>query len=120
MTPNEKRKKELLDQVSEACDTQEGESSWDPTVVLVMPEPCKNCLMGANRLVSEKVATIMLERIAEAGNTFQCHLSTIAGDPRCCNLFFKANSSLTVRLAKMNGWWERKWIEGPDGEDVWE
>lgn len=118
MTPNEQRKWDLLEQVTEAGEN-EVEGSWDPTVVLVMPEPCKNCLMGANRLVSEEVATKLVDSIIEKGNTFECHLSTIAGDPRCCNLFFRANLTLVVRLAKMNGWWERKWIEGPNGENVW-
>lgn len=83
---------------------------WEPSIVLVMPEPCKNCLLGPDRLVPDEHRDDILEQLNINGCIFECHISTIAGQPRCCHKFFEQNLSLVVRLAKMNGWWEYRGI----------
>ncbi len=76
---------------------------WEPTLLKVMPEECANCLLGPNPLVDEESIQQHLDQCAEM--VFQCHLSTIAGKPRCCYQFFEQQISLVARLAKQYGWY---------------
>lgn len=94
-----------LDQMAQALSDAEERKErepWDPGIVLVMPEACANCLLGPDPLVGSEVIKDILAQCGDG--TFNCHLSTIAGRPRCCFTFFKEGRSLAAVLAKSGGW----------------
>lgn len=73
----------------------------DPSIMLVMPKRCKNCLFSTSKIVSDTRRDELLDHCNETGVAFLCHEGTIAGNERVCRGFFDGNHSLVVRLAKM-------------------
>jgi len=100
--PNADKVDQMFQALNDAEEREEREP-WDPKIVKVMPEACANCLLGPDPLVGTEVIEDILAQIAGVG-TFTCHLSTIAGRPRCCFTFFQEGRSLVARLAKHGGW----------------
>ena len=76
--------------------------SWNRQTLLVMPEACANCLLGPDPLVDPATIKSILAQCTE--RVFTCHLSTIAGRPRCCYTFFDEGRSLAAVLARWQGW----------------
>ena len=89
-------------QALDDSEEREDREPWLKKIVLVMPEPCTNCLLGPDPLVGAEEIKSILAQCTE--RVFFCHLSTIAGRPRCCHTFFEEGHSLAAMIARWKGW----------------
>lgn len=68
----------------------------------VYKEPCKNCLLSSDRIVSgERMKDIILE-CKKNQQHFICHKASMNGDDICCKTFYDelGNYSQLIRIAK--------------------
>lgn len=68
----------------------------------VFKEPCKNCLLSKDRIVSAGRAKEIIKDCAVNQTYFICHKASMKGKETCCKTFFDNLSHLSnvARLAK--------------------
>ena len=64
----------------------------------VYDQPCKNCLLSKDRIVSPERAKIIIGECLKAQTHFICHKSSMEGGEVCCHRFYKKFKN---RIAKL-------------------
>ena len=84
----------------------------------VYKEPCKNCLLSTERIVSAKVAKQIINNCKRNQSHFICHKATIEGKDICCHTFFTKLGYLSqlARIAMRLGF--VKYVDQPDSEKL--
>lgn len=67
----------------------------------VYKEPCKNCLLSPDRIVSPERAKDIIQSCAKSESHFICHKASINGKEICCKNFFDkfGHVSKSIRMA---------------------
>ena len=84
----------------------------------VYAEPCQNCLLSPDRIVSSKRAKQIIKDCAQNQTHFICHKASMNGQDICCKTFFDTLGHLSknIQFAK---WLDVvKFIPLPDGEKL--
>ena len=71
----------------------------------VYAEPCKNCLLSPDRIVSSKRAKQIISECAKDQTHFICHKASIDGKDICCKTFFDKLGHLSKNIAMA------KWLD---------
>ena len=61
----------------------------------VYKQPCKNCLLSKDRIVSGQRAQEIIQECAQNQTYFICHKSSMKGGAICCKTFFDNLSHLS-------------------------
>ena len=71
----------------------------------VLSEPCDQCLMSENLIVSKERRKQLLQQIARDGSFFVCHKSTLQNRECCCRAWYDTlgHTSNIVRIAQRFG-----------------
>ena len=55
----------------------------------IYDQPCKNCLLSKERIVSPKAVKQIIAECVEQQTHFVCHKSSMEGGDVCCHSFYK-------------------------------
>lgn len=68
----------------------------------VYSEPCKNCLLSKDRIVSSKRANDIIKSCAQNQTHFICHKASMNDQDICCKTFFDklGHLSKNIQFAK--------------------
>jgi len=69
----------------------------------VAEKRCSECLISANKIVSDDRRDELLKELAESGRAFICHRASMAGEYIVCRGFYDQGLSLSVVLARQLG-----------------
>ena len=64
----------------------------------VYSEPCKNCLLSKDRIVSGPRAKQIIKDCAKDRTHFICHKASIEGEDICCKTFFDTLGHLSKNI----------------------
>lgn len=68
----------------------------------VFKEPCKNCLLSPDAIVSPDRRKEILQECAKEQKHFTCHKATMKGEDVCCRTFYDkmGHISQSIRMAE--------------------
>ncbi len=71
-------------------------------MITVYNQPCKNCLLSPDRIVSPERAKDILNQCAKEQTHFVCHKASMNGENICCHRFYKelGHKSELIRIAE--------------------
>jgi hypothetical protein len=64
----------------------------------IYDQPCKNCLLSKERIVSPKEAKRVIAECVEHQTHFVCHKSSMEGGDVCCHSFYKKFRSKIAKI----------------------
>ena len=82
----------------------------------VYKQPCKNCLLSKDRIVSGKRAKEIIKGCVQERTHFICHKASMNSEDVCCKTFFDTlgHVSKNIQFAKWLG--VVKEVDLPDGD----
>lgn len=84
----------------------------------VYDQPCKNCLLSKDRIVSPKRAKEIIKGCAQDQSHFICHKASMEGKDVCCHTFYEefGHVSQLIRIMqRING---IEMVPVPEGEKL--